>query len=157
VKNTVVLGSFCIIIVFFLDQLTKLAVLNSSSLLSGGVEVFPFFNLVIGRNSGISFGLLHAAPSWGLSFISIFIIGCLLVWLWQSTSVVTTCAVGMIIGGALGNLIDRLRYGAVTDFLDFYIGEYHWPAFNLADTAIVCGVGVILITTLFGQTAGEVK
>jgi signal peptidase II len=154
-KNTLWLGLFCIAVSFSLDQLTKLTVLNFANTLGAGVKVFPFVNLVLGHNSGVSFGLLNSVPSWGLVLLSLLIIGCLVSWLWQSTSSLTVCALGLVIGGALGNLIDRLRHGAVTDFLDFHVGEYHWPAFNMADTAIVCGVGIILVTTLFDQRKGE--
>lgn len=156
-KKTLFLGLVCIAISFFLDQLTKLAVLSSSNKFSNVIEIFPFFNLVLSHNIGVSFGLLKFAPWWGLAALSLLIIGCLAKWLWKAESFISACALGMIIGGALGNLIDRLRHGAVTDFLDFHIGEYHWPAFNLADTAIVCGVGIILAVTLFNQTKGEVK
>jgi len=76
------------------------------------------------------------------------IVAGLLIWIHRSDSRLTASALGLVVGGALGNLLDRLRQGAVTDFLDFYIGSYHWPAFNLADVAIVCGVGLLLMESI---------
>lgn len=112
------------------------------------IPVTPFFNLVLGFNSGVSFGLLSDLGPYGpiaLSVLTFTIIVFLAHWLWRTQYVLDASALGLIIGGAAGNLIDRLRDGAVTDFLDFYVGQYHWPAFNLADMAILSGVGVILI------------
>jgi len=82
-------------------------------------------------------------------WLTIAIVGVLLVWLWKAKRVVDRAAISLIIGGALGNLIDRIRVGAVTDFLDFYLGPYHWPAFNLADTGIFIGTGLILIQSFY--------
>ncbi len=112
------------------------------------IPVTPFFNLVLGFNRGVSFGLLGDLGPWGpvaLSVMTLAIIAFLLLWLWRTQDILEASALGLIIGGAGGNLIDRLRDGAVTDFLDFYVGQYHWPAFNLADVAISLGVGLILI------------
>lgn len=105
------------------------------------IPVTGFFNLVLGFNTGVSFGLFGQAPAWLLMAFTLAIVAGLLVWIHRSDSRLTASALGLVVGGALGNLLDRLRQGAVTDFLDFYIGSYHWPAFNLADVAIVCGEG----------------
>ena len=112
------------------------------------IPVTPFFNLVLGFNPGVSFGLLSDLGSSGpvaLSVLTLTIIAFLVLWLWRTQDILEASALGLIIGGAAGNLIDRLRDGAVTDFLDFYVGQYHWPTFNLADIAISLGVGLILI------------
>ena len=112
------------------------------------IPVTPFFNLVLGFNPGVSFGLLGDLGPWGpvaLSGLTLAIVVFLVLWLWRTQDILEASALGLIIGGAAGNLIDRLRDDAVTDFLDFYIGKYHWPAFNLADVAISLGVGLILI------------
>lgn len=112
------------------------------------IPVTPFFNLVLGFNRGVSFGLLGDLGPWGpaaLSVMTLAIIAFLVLWLWRTQDILEASALGLIIGGAAGNLIDRLRDGAVTDFLDFYVGQYHWPTFNLADIAISLGVGLILI------------
>ena len=111
------------------------------------IPVTPFFNLVLGFNPGISFGFLGDLGSSGpiaLSVLTLAIIAFLVLWLWRTQDILEASALGLIIGGAAGNLIDRLRDGAVTDFLDLYIGQYHWPAFNLADSAITLGVAMIL-------------
>lgn len=118
------------------------------------IPVAPFFNLVLGFNPGVSFGLLGDLGPWGpvaLSVMTLAIIAFLLLWLWRTQDILEASALGLIIGGAAGNLIDRLRDRAVTDFLDFYVGQYHWPAFNLADVAISLGVGLILIASFLSS------
>jgi signal peptidase II len=75
----------------------------------------------------------------------------LMVWLWRTSSLLVGLALGLIAGGAVGNVIDRLRFGAVTDFLDFHWGEWHFPAFNLADSAITVGVGLLVIDGLLSR------
>ncbi|KGF71052.1 MULTISPECIES: signal peptidase II [Hoeflea] len=139
---------------FFLDQATKWLVLNYVMIPPRVIPVTDFFNLVLGYNSGVSFGLFGEAPVWILMTFTLAIAVGLLVWIKQTDNRLTAAALGLIVGGAMGNLLDRLRQGAVTDFLDFYIGGYHWPAFNLADVAIVCGVGLLLIESVL---AGDDK
>lgn len=112
------------------------------------IPVMPFFNLVLGYNRGVSFGLLSSDNSYApyaLSAFALVIVIVLFVALWRSNNILHTCGFAAIIGGALSNVVDRLYDGAVTDFLDFFIGQYHWPAFNFADTAIICGVVLLLI------------
>ena len=118
------------------------------------IPVAPFFNLVLGFNRGVSFGLLSDLGPAGptvITVLSITIVAFLFAWLWRSTAAWDVVGIAMVIGGALGNLIDRIRNGAVTDFLDFYVGQFHWPAFNLADTGITMGVGLLLIGSLRGS------
>ena len=115
------------------------------------IPVTGFFNLVLGFNTGVSFGLFGQAPAWLLMAFTLAIVAGLLVWIHRSDSRLTASALGLVVGGALGNLLDRLRQGAVADFLDFYIGSYHWPAFNLADVAIVCGVGLLLVESVLAR------
>lgn len=131
------------------DQASKAAVIASAGWLAGGVVVFPGFNLVFGRNAGVAFGLLETAPWWALSLLAAGICGWLLQVMATAPRRAEAVAAGLIIGGALGNVADRLRFGAVTDFLDFYIGDTHWPAFNLADTFIFLGVGLLLLAPAF--------
>ena len=112
------------------------------------IEITSFFNLTLGFNRGVSFGMLGGLGSWGpviLSAMAAVVIGFLLVWLRRVNQRGEALAIASIIGGAGSNLIDRLHDGAVTDFLDFHLATFHWPAFNLADTAIVLGVAVLLI------------
>ena len=149
------------VLIAIADQLSKLWIneLVASNLLP--LKILSFFNLVIVYNKGISFGMLSNSnialinivlPIF-LSFITIF----LLFWLLKSKEKLVIVALGFIIGGATGNLIDRVFYGAVTDFLDFHIGYYHYPAFNIADSAIFIGVAIIVITGFFDGKKNEQK
>ncbi|MEM5469792.1 MAG: signal peptidase II [Paracoccaceae bacterium] len=133
-----------------LDQFSKLLVVNNASALSAGYSVLPGFDLVYHRNSGISFGMLSGAPSWALIFLAVCVCLWLIALIARTKERLEAVALGLILGGGLGNAIDRLRVGAVTDFLDIYIGELHWPAFNLADAAIFCG-GALLIARPFSR------
>ncbi|HCX10704.1 MAG TPA: signal peptidase II, partial [Hyphomonas sp.] len=118
--------------VLAIDQLTKALILNIDAL-DNGVTVLPFFNIVRLKNNGISFGLLGSLPPWLLTLAALSIVAVLFYWLWRTADRQIATALGLITGGALGNIVDRVRHGAVTDFLDFHINNYHWPAFNFAD------------------------
>lgn len=111
-------------------------------------EVLPFFNLVLGFNRGISFGLFNSdspeAP-YVLSALALGVTAMLIVWLWKAASRNEALALGAIIGGALANVADRLRDGAVTDFLDLHFRSFHWPTFNFADIAISMGVVLLIV------------
>ncbi|PZU71814.1 signal peptidase II [Brevundimonas sp.] len=129
-----------------LDQVAKAA---ARAQLDAPVDLAPFLSLRLGFNPGVTFGLFAGsgdAGRWALSVVAFVIIGALLTWIWRTRSAVTAVAAGFIAGGATGNLLDRLRFGAVTDFIDLHWGEAHWPTFNLADAAIVCGVALLLLT-----------
>lgn len=136
-----------------LDRATKAAILATASDNPAWiVNVTPFFDLVLLRNDGVSFGLLSGNVAWwGLSLAALVIVAFLLRWLWREASSLNTVGLGLIIGGALGNVMDRFWHGAVTDFLDFHMSGWHWPAFNLADTAIFCGVTILIIGPLAGH------
>jgi signal peptidase II len=99
----------------------------------------------------VSFGMLDAlgavAP-WLLSGLALAVVIGLLFWLRRSENAMMAIGLGLVIGGALGNVIDRLRYGAVVDFLDFHLAGWHWPAFNLADAGICVGAGLIVVDGL---------
>ncbi len=139
-KPLIILGVLLLIIVLAADQLSKELLI---SLLSDGREiaVTPFFNLVMVWNYGISFGLFaEYNQALILSMLSLLICGILAVWLSRAESKLVAAALGAVIGGALGNVADRLRFGAVADFFDFHVAGYHWPAFNIADSAIFIGV-----------------
>ena len=131
-----------------LDQATKWCILAVVMDPPRVVPVTSFFNLVLGRNTGVTFGFLGTAPVWSLVVVGLAMIGFMLVWMMRADDRKTAIALGLIIGGALGNLVDRLRHGGVTDFLDFYVGTWHWPAFNVADVGIVCGVSILLLNAL---------
>ena len=89
--------------------------------------------------------MFGGAPWWVLALLALAIVAALSVWLWRAQNRLVAAALGLLIGGALGNVLDRLRHGAVMDFLDFHLGVYHWPAFNLADVAVVSGVALLLL------------
>ena len=136
---------------FLLDQATKWWILNHVMDPPRVIPVTGFFNLVLGFNTGVSFGLFGEAPAWLLMAFILPMVAGLLVWMTRTDSRLTAIALGLVVGGAFGNLLDRLRHGAVTDFLDFYVGAYHWPAFNFADVAIVSGVGLLLIESVLAR------
>jgi signal peptidase II len=113
------------------------------------IEVTSFFNLALVWNYGISFGIFAAQRQPVLLIImSAAIISVLLVWLYKNKSLLVAYALGLVIGGAVGNVIDRLRFEAVVDFLDFHIGSYHWPAFNIADSCIFIGVVLLCVSSM---------
>jgi signal peptidase II len=118
------------------------------------VTLTPFLNFVMVWNQGISFGMLDTnSPHMPLVFISISVMASLLMLIWLALATRGTQAFSLmlIIGGALANVADRIRFGAVADFIDLHAGEYHWPAFNLADSCIVLGAGIMVICTFIGD------
>jgi signal peptidase II len=118
------------------------------------IPVTFFFDLVLTKNTGISFGLFSGNPEMGRwLFVGVAgaIVVSLLVWLARVERGILGLAIPLIVGGAVGNVIDRVRFGAVVDFLYFHLGNYDFPAFNLADSAITLGVALILIDSLFGE------
>jgi signal peptidase II len=114
----------------------------------------------MGWNTGVSFGLFASdgvLGRWLLpAFAAVVVVG-LLVWLWRTESRWTGIALGLIMGGAVGNLVDRVRYGAVADFLDLHLAGYHWPAFNAADTGITVGAAMLVLDSLFGDGESHKK
>jgi signal peptidase II len=113
--------------------------------------VTGFFNLVLTWNRGVSFGLFNNATATNallFAAAAAIIVAGLILWLRRVREPLIAVAIGLVIGGAIGNVIDRLRRGAVVDFLDFHIAGWHWFAFNLADSAICIGVGLIVIDGL---------
>jgi signal peptidase II len=139
------IGAFTAITAFGIDQATKALVIANAATLNTGITVFPGFNLIHVRNYGVTFGLLNGVPWWSLAVLALAVCIWLTVLLVRSNSLIESLAYGAIIGGALGNVLDRVRYRSVTDFLDFYVGSLHWPTFNMADVFVVCGVGALLI------------
>lgn len=117
------------------------------------IPLTEFFNLVLGYNTGVSFGMLGGlgVPPWALSLLAIAVAVALVIWLGRRPSAVVATALGLLIGGALSNGFDRLRNGAVTDFLDFHLAGWHWPAFNMADVGVVCGVALLLLDSFLSR------
>lgn len=132
------------------DQLVKWWAIETLMAAPEGIEVLPVFNLVMVWNRGISFGMFGdaALPPLLLAGFAGAVAIALGVWLMRAEGRWLALGLGLIIGGAVGNIVDRLRFGAVADFLDFHISAYHWPAFNLADASITVGVALLLIDAL---------
>lgn len=108
------------------------------------VELTSFFNLTMVWNEGISFGLFHGSGVWILVGLSLIITVIFSGWMLRSTSWFQTVALALVIGGAIGNVMDRLRFGAVADFFDFHVMGWHYPAFNIADCGIVVGIALLV-------------
>lgn len=138
------------LIVIILDQITK--VLAVKHLTAGPVAVLPVFSLVLVHNTGISFGMFDHAGHMGplvLTLVEVLIAVFFAAWLAKVDNKYLAVAIGAVIGGALGNVIDRVRLGAVIDFLDFHLGDLHWPAFNVADSVICVGIAFVVLDGLF--------
>ena len=135
---------------FVLDQATKWWILQYGISPGQPIRITPFFNLTLGWNKGISFGIFGAGqlPPWTLAALSALIAAALIIWLSRTHDRLIATGLALIVGGALGNALDRLRHGAVTDFLDFYWVDWHWPAFNIADVGVVCGTALLILETL---------
>jgi len=136
-----------------LDQGSKF-VIDSSMRLYQTIPVMPYFNLTYVHNTGAAFSFLSDAGGWQRWFfagLAILISGVIAVWLarLKQHETLLAIALSLVLGGAIGNLIDRLAYGYVIDFLDVYYGTWHWPAFNIADSAITLGV-MLMLAESFG-------
>lgn len=145
IKYTII-GIFVCIFIVFLDQITKSWAIKT---LYHSIQITSFFSLTLSFNYGISFGILNKPDQQQiiLIIIAICIIFSLIFSLikMQNKSTLLIIAFSFIIGGAISNVIDRLVYGAVIDFLDFHYGKYFFPIFNIADIAICCGVGLLIM------------
>jgi signal peptidase II len=116
------------------------------------VALTPFFDVVFAKNPGISYSLFSARTEvqrYLLLAITLVATACIAFWLWRARSRLVAFALGLIVGGALGNAYDRLAYGFVADFYHFHVGSFSWYIFNLADAAIVIGVGLLIVDSLF--------
>jgi len=148
------LGLVTALIVLVLDQISKWYLLVLVMQPPRVVPVLPFFNIVSTWNRGVSFGMFDSdSPysSWALSALAIAIVGFLVNWLRKADRPHVAIAIGLIIGGAVGNVVDRGVHGAVFDFLDIFIGRYHWPAFNVADSGITVGAVILVLDSLFSK------
>ena len=142
--------AFLALILLFLDQASKHLAVKHLADVPPKVIIPDFFNLVLVHNRGAAFGFLNSPDiDWQFwVFLAATFAGCgLIVYLMRSLPPSRALTVGLagILGGAMGNLVDRVRFRAVVDFLDFYYGEWHWPAFNVADIGICAGAGLVLL------------
>jgi signal peptidase II len=149
------------LMVIAVDQMTKLAVLRALPPYDA-IPVIPgFLNLVHVRNPGIAFGLLsQLGEAWSgliLSVCTTAAVILLVAWFarLKDNDRRTAFGLSLVIGGAIGNLIDRVRLKEVVDFLDFYVGSFHWPAFNVADSAVTVGAVWLALSILFEPSSGE--
>jgi lipoprotein signal peptidase len=143
------LGLVAALIVLGADQGSKYWILNGLDLPDRHqVVLLPVLNLTMVWNQGVTFGLLNGLGAWShfvLAAIALVVVGALCLWLRRAEHALTALAIGAIAGGAVGNVIDRLRYGAVVDFIHAHIGQWSWYVFNVADAAIVCGVAALIL------------
>jgi signal peptidase II len=154
------LGAAVAAVTLILDQLTKLWLIFGFDLGSRGlVRLAPMLDLVLTWNTGISYGLFSGVGRWVLFGVTLAAVALLAIWLARAGSRLAAVALGLIIGGAVGNAIDRLAYGAVADFVLFHITtanwQFRWYVFNLADAAIVAGVAGLLYEALFPGRAAK--
>lgn len=147
-------GLGMLFLIFLLDQISKYCILNIVNLpQKGSVPVIPFFNFTMVWNRAITFGMLGQFGSWGsvIFSVSAFVIAAsLFIWMIRARKIWVIMSLGAIVGGALGNILDRLRFGAVVDFIHFHVAGWSWYVFNVADGAIVCGVIILLMDAFFG-------
>ena len=137
-----------VLAIIALDQITKYLIVNSLSLYDS-IEVFSFLHIVNVRNTGAAFGSFKSLGSSFFIIVAVAAIGFVVYLLMKRTY--NTFGLSLILGGAIGNLIDRILYGQVVDFVDFSIGSYHWPAFNVADSALTVGIIIILMTSVLQE------
>jgi signal peptidase II len=140
------------VLMFVFDQATKYLVISNMQLYQS-IEILPLLNFTYVQNPGAAFSFLADQGGWQRWFFSIiaFVVsGLILYWLRTSkqTDVMLPVAFCLVLSGALGNLVDRLAYGYVIDFIDVFYGQWHWPAFNIADSAIFVGAAIIIIDAL---------
>jgi signal peptidase II len=153
------LGVLVALIVLAADQASKYWVLNILKLPDiGQIVVLPVLNLTMVWNRGVTFGLFNGFGEWGhvvLTVVALAVVVALAFWLRRAESRLMAIAIGTIAGGAIGNVIDRLRFGAVVDFLHAHAWGWSWYVFNVADAAIVCGVAALLIDSQLGKPRGD--
>lgn len=150
---------FPAVVIIFMDQVSKFVVAGTIKVHESIAVIKGFFNLVHVRNSGMAFGFLNR-PDFGMGYyvlVGATIVAILLLLYWfnriRNRDGRLIFGLSLILGGAIGNLIDRLRLKEVVDFLDFYIGQYHWPSFNLADSSITVGAFWVALNILFSGSS----
>jgi signal peptidase II len=151
-KKLIITSLLIALISLVIDQASKIYLVDVYKIASIGTQkITDFFNLVMVWNRGISFGMFsgHESSNYFFIGVSIVIVGVLAYWLTKTDLKLEAIGIGFVLGGAIGNIIDRFRYGAVADFFDFHIGDKHWPAFNIADSSIFIGACILIISSLF--------
>lgn len=140
-------------VVLLLDQVTKFIVMRRIAMFEVITVIPGFFNLTYVRNRGAAFGMLAGVPGiWRSVFfiiVTVIAVAAIVLLIRKTSERLLVAAFSLIAGGALGNLIDRVRWGEVVDFIDWYVRSHHWPTFNIADSAITVGVGLLVIDMVF--------
>ncbi len=142
------IGVYLAALIALADQASKWWITSVALAETHFLRVTSFLNLRLSWNKGVTFGFFNDFSAWMpyvLIGVAVAILLLLLAWLYKAPSIYAALGLGLVMGGAIGNVADRLQYGAVLDFLDFHLMGYHWYTFNLADSAIVCGVGLLLL------------
>jgi len=147
------------LVVIILDQVTK-AVATASLEMWSPVAVMPYFNFMLAHNTGAAFSFLADSGGWQrwfFSFIAFAVSIAIVVWIKKLKAEEKTMGISLalILGGAVGNLIDRVRFGYVVDFIDVYVGTAHWPAFNIADSSIFIGAAIMIVSSFRQPTTHE--
>jgi signal peptidase II len=148
------------LLVFVLDQIVKYWIIDGVGLRERGfIDIAPFFNLTWVENRGVSMGMLTADGDlgrWLLVALTAAISAAVAAWLWRERNRLDVTALGLVLGGAVGNIVDRIRFGYVVDFLHFFWGEWHFYVFNVADAAITIGVILLLLRAVL-RSDGRAK
>lgn len=137
-------------LVIILDYITK-KVIISNVMHFESIQVFPFLNIVFVENKGAAFGLFAHLGNHIFMIISVLAIIFILVYVTKFAKGIEIYALSLILGGAIGNLIDRIRSGKVIDFIDFHVGNWHWPAFNIADSALTVGIIIFIWSNIWAH------
>ena len=150
-KIVMAVGAACGLVAFALDQATKAVIFNAAA---PGTEIViaPFFSIAPGHNSGVAFGLAADAAPWVLIAVGLALSAWLAALLTRAGTLAVGGALGAAVGGAMANIADRLRFGAVRDFIDLHWTSFYWPAFNVADASLVTG---LLLFVLLAQKGPE--
>ena len=157
-SSSIRLGLIVALAAIVIDQASKWWILLEVMDPPKVIPVTSLVNFVLTWNRGISFGLFNNEGNfgaWFFSILAIIIVGVLLVWLRKAETKVQSISLGFIIGGAIGNVIDRVNHLAVLDFIDFHFGGIHWPAFNAADSFITLGAAVLIVDSLFSRQKND--
>ena len=153
IKHRIAFASYLMAFILACDQMSKWWIVNDMLRPpTHSVEMNPYLNFTLAMNRGVTFGLLnhyeHNLVPYLLIGTAIVIVGLMARWLTKTSSLIVSLGLAGIMGGAVGNIIDRLRYGAVVDFIDVHIQNHHWYTFNIADSAIVVGVSLLILDGL---------
>lgn len=155
------IGAISALIAFLLDRVSKWWFIDVYELpLKGTVEILPIFDVVMVWNRGVSFGFLSANDDfgrWALVAMNLVIVAVLLYWLKSAKNIMLSSAIGLVIGGAFGNIYDRVKFGAVADFFQFHWQEWYFAVFNVADSFIFIGAMLLIFNSTYGNDAEDDK